>query len=146
MNEANALLWAVGAPILTGLMGALLAHALTKNRDLATRRAIQRINADLRKRHFKKFILRCRYSLERLPHNNDDELWHKYASFAPDIMTEAELVSGDFIPLVDFKRLVACAGEWRQDDAVRKASNTGVTLRDVLRDSILDVYTFIDTQ
>jgi hypothetical protein len=61
-------------------------------------------------------------------------------------MTEAELVSGDFIPLVDFKRLVACAGEWRQDDAVRKASNTGVTLRDVLRDSILDVYTFIDTQ
>src|SRR6266516_4906726 len=120
--------------ILTGFV----MHYLTKDRDAGVRRVILDREAEVRRREFRRHILKCAYTLERTPHDRPDEVWRAYATMAPEILAEAELVAGDFPR--EFTALVRRAGEWRHADAESEAHSKNKALRDVLRDSIRDVY------
>src|SRR5437867_2916945 len=124
------------------LLGILIGHYLTKDRDAQTRRAILEREADVRRRHFRKHVLECRYVLERTPHNRPDDVWAQYSDMAPDFLAEAALVDGDFAAPDEFNQLVHRAGHWRRSDAESAAQSEGKDLRDILRDSICDVYNF----
>lgn len=43
-------------------------HRLATKRDLIARKAIEEREAELRRRYFRRFIRKCRYTLERTPH------------------------------------------------------------------------------
>lgn len=136
-------LWRVAGPALfCTILTGFITHYLTKDRDAQARKAILEREADIRRRHFRRHVLRCRYVRERTPHNQPDEVWRQYAQMAPDLLAEAALGDGDFRTSSEFKDLVRRAGEWRRNDAEAAAKSEGKDLRDVLRDSIFDVYTF----
>jgi hypothetical protein len=112
-KELQDTLVAITSPLLGvigGLAGGLFAHWLTKGRDAQMKKAILDREADVRKRKFRQHILRCRYALERVPHDKPNEVWTAYASMAPEILAEAQMVAGDFQP--EFITLVRRAGEW----------------------------------
>jgi hypothetical protein len=133
---------AFGFSLLGMLISGFAAHYLTKDRDAATRRAILEREADVRRRHFRKHVLKCRYLLERTSHDQPEEVWARYSEMAPDFLAEAALVDGDFAPREKFTALVNRAGHWRRPDAEAVAQSSGRDLRDILRDSICDVYDF----
>jgi hypothetical protein len=143
MSEAAAW-WGIGASLLSALVTGFIVHYLTKDRDAETRKSILDREADVRRRQFRRHILKASYTLERMSHETpNDALWKVYCGMAPEILSEAELVVGDFPS--DFKKLVKRAGEWRWEDAQAAATN-GKTLRDILRDSIRDVYEFANRE
>lgn len=133
---------AFGFSLLGILIGGIVGHYLTKDRDTQARRAILDREADVRRRHFRKHILKCRYVLERTPHDRPDDVWAQYSQMAPDFLAEAALVDGDFASPDEFSQLVHRAGYWRRSDAEFAAQSNGKDLRDILRDSICDVYDF----
>jgi hypothetical protein len=133
---------AFGFSLLGILIGAIVAHYLTKDRDVAARKAILDREADIRRRHFRKHVLKYRYLLERTPHDRPDDVWTRYSETAPDFLAEAAIVDGDFVPRDQFTAIVHRAGHWRRADAESSARSAGKDLRDVLRDSICDVYDF----
>lgn len=136
MSEIDPTLTAILLPTFTGLLGAFVGHYLTKDRDVAARRAIDAREADIRRQSFRKFILRCGYSLERTNGGQPRLVWECYAAMAPDIMAEAVLVEGDVRDPEALRVAVRRAGEWRYADAETEAESQGCQLRDVLCDSI----------
>lgn len=125
-----------GFAVAGALIGGLAAHYLTKDRDVAARRAIAAREADIRRRGFQKFILRCGYTLERTNGGQSRLVWECYAAMAPDILAEAALVEGDVHDPEALRSAVRRAGEWRYADAETEAEHQGCQLRDVLCDSI----------
>jgi hypothetical protein len=107
--------WGVWAPIFGSAFVGLLVHYLTKDRDATTRQSILDREADVRRRQFRRHILKCSYTLERTRHDRPDNVWTAYAAMAPDILAEAELVAGDYP--AEFEALIKRAGEWRREDA-----------------------------
>lgn len=122
--------------IASGLIGVFLGHYLTKDRDVAARRAIASREADIRRRSFRKFILRCGYALERTNGGQPRSVWECYAAMAPDIMAEAALVEGDVHDPEALRAAVRRAGEWGYVDAETEAQRHECQLRDILCDSI----------
>lgn len=117
------------------LTGALVAHLLTKSRDLNARNQIFDKEQNLRIASFRKLLIRRRYELERVSHADSSEVWKVYSSFAPEIMAEFAGVSSD---ITDPKTIevIRVAGEWEEGRARALATKRSVSLRDILRDSI----------
>lgn len=140
----NAAWWGLGAAILANLITGFIVHYLTKDRDAKTRQSILDREADVRRRRFRQHVLKASSTLERMSHQTaNDVMWKAYCDMAPDILAEAELVAGDYSS--EFTKLVKRAGEWRWEDA-QAAATGGKTLRDVLRDSIREVYEFANRE
>ena len=121
---------------------AFIAHVLTKDRDIGTRRVLATREAEQRRLNFQKYVLLRRYQLERIAHHDDVAVWRAYEGWAPELIAEGNLVVGDFYPVTDFVKLVRQAGEWRREDADKAAQVRGHRLRDVLRDSLVELYLF----
>lgn len=139
MSELAALCLTISTSVFCSILTGLIVHYLTKDRDATARKSILDREADVRRRHFRRHVLKAAYTLERISHERPDDAWTAYCGMAPDILAEAELVAGDYPS--EFDALVKCAAEWRRASA-ESARQQGQALRDVLRDSIRKVYDF----
>lgn len=136
---------AIYLSLFCSLVTGLCVHYLTKDRDTRTRKIVQEREAEVRRRIFRRLLLRSRYTLERTPHDRPDEVWSVYTNLAPELLAEAALVEGDFLPSDEFLIVVRRAGELRRDDAEKEARvSGGKVLRDVLKEAICAVYDFTD--
>ena len=134
--------------IVTGLtaaiVGAFASAVFTKRRETKTRKEILAYEAGLRIRQFQKYVLLCRFWLERIPHTDNDSVWKKYEEIAPTLGAEGVLVSKDF-DSPEFDQLVTRAITWERPEANDALKAEGakvkqVDLRDILRDSINAVW------
>ncbi len=142
MTFTETAFWILGPGILGVLIGSIFGHYLTKSRDLETRKSLLKKEADLRRRQFQKQILRIRYTLERTNPEPAERIFSKYAEMMPDFLSEAVLVYDDYPHREGLIRLVERAGHWRLNEAATEGMSKTKDVRDVLRDSFVELYDF----
>jgi hypothetical protein len=119
-----------------GIGVAYLAHRWARDRDIVARSAILDREADVRRREFRKFILKTGFTFERTKGSDADKVWALYESVAPDILAEAALVEGDVRDPKALMAAVRCAGEWKRFNAQAAATQQKCEVRSILRESI----------
>jgi hypothetical protein len=129
----------LAVPLLAALVGGYFGHRLASDRDLAGREAVLEKEADVRRRHFRKFALSVRFDLER---HGDADAWKIYNSRAGELMAEGALVESDFTDPQEFKRLLEKAGYCEPGETGEQAKAAGKSVREFLRDAVYDVAEF----
>jgi len=123
-------------PILAALISGLVVHRLTKNRDIEGRNAILSKEADIRRRHFRKFLYVFRGRMERIDHTDDAAVWKEYVRLAPEFKGEAALVGGDYLDSSAFLKLADTVGGWPYEQTAQRAKQEASNMRQVICDSI----------
>lgn len=118
------------------LVGGLVAHYFTKDRDAAARKTLLDREADVRRRQFRKFLHTFRGRIERVDHGSDSAVWAEYARIAPEFKGEAFMVCSDFKEPDTFASLADTVGGWPYNIAEKRAKQEKTNIRQVLCDSI----------
>ena len=81
--------------LLGALFGAIIAHYLTKDRDSNMRRVILEREADIRRREFRRLIIRWIYRIQRPPKGQPEDPYFVFEEAMTEISAEFEVCSID---------------------------------------------------
>ncbi|MCW1885535.1 hypothetical protein OKA04_12415 [Luteolibacter flavescens] len=126
------------------ILGAVVAHWLTRDREEKAKSALLEREAELRRRSFRKLARVWRYTLERLPNNNASVVWEAYEKMAVEILAEGDLSAPDFKRHDDLMAAIKTAGEIRKRDAEAEAQQNCCSLRELLRDKVKAIQEIAD--
>src|ERR1035441_7563767 len=137
-----ATIYTIATLVIGVVVGGLLAHILSVQRENVAREAERTRDRDHRKREFRGYLAELRSRVERISDDSKDpraipELFSSYTSLIHQFHRERAKVTGDFLPVEEFKRLAEALGRLRweaitQDPQKRRPRDVVAEAIDVL--------------
>jgi hypothetical protein len=119
---------AILSAVCSGGVCLFLGHYLTKDRDARMRAAIQKREAEFRRRQFRRVISKWRYSLT-IPQNPDNttiDPWRGFSSAIAEISSEFALCDSDFPNSRRIGEIICGYRSLHPDQEESKMRKTGV--------------------
>ena len=127
--------WTSFAFALVGiLIGGLVTHTFTKDRDARMRQAILDREAEIRRREFIRLIVRGCYRIQHptTPDHAPEDPWIAYNTSIGEIGSEFPMCEGDFQHAEWVSKALITASNLQKQDVEDKARDSGKSPRQVL--------------
>ncbi|MEO5915979.1 MAG: hypothetical protein ABIS50_17220 [Luteolibacter sp.] len=123
------------------LIGGLVAHTFTKDRDSRMQRIILKREADIRKREFLRLVVRGCYRIQRpaTPDHDPGDPWIAYNEAITEISAEFAMCEGDFPDAPRLLSALRAATTLEKEQVEAKVRESGKSHRCILTGFLADI-------